>query len=640
MTTPLEPDRDQIGTFVDAIFRHAGPRGFVSIRSFLEEEDKPFRINATSLAGGLPFLIDVAEDDARRAAQNPKPVVFCPPLAVFVDKDHAREQDLVAGLALSVECDQHPQEARTRLEELLGPATIVVRSGGRWGNGSGSEDKLHLHWRLAQPAQGEDLAKLKQARDLAARIVGGDPSNKPVCHPIRWPGSWHRKAEPRLCDIDTIYPNAEIDLDDALDVLIKAAPKVAEPSMPGAADTSVQEGWPKLVGDIISGASYHASLVSLAARLVGSGMHDGTTVKLLRGMMEASTAAHDATRWKSRFDSIPRIVTSAREKYAVENKPPAAQTLCAGIVNAKDLRMKKFDPIAFMVPGLIPSVGVTLICAKPKVGKSWLLLDIAIGATTGRDVLGGKRPIQGDVLYLALEDSQRRLQSRATKLLPTFTGEWPEGLQFAIEWRRVDQGGLDGIRSWVEQRRAAGRKVAAVMIDVLKMIRPAMKKGQPAYDADYDAITGLQRLANDLGIAIIVAHHTRKAEAEDLIDKVSGTFGIVGAADTIIVIEKKTSGAIFDVRGRDVEGDELAAQFNKETCRWSILGDATEVFRSETRSKILAALGDSDTPVTPKAVTQLTGLSPDNVKQTLRRMAQNGEISHTGGGKYATARPR
>ena len=145
----LEPDRDQLEIFVDALFRHAGDKGFVAVRSFYEGADKPFRLSTAKLSGGLRFLIEVAEDDARRAAQNPAPVVFCPPLAVFGNKDHAREQDLLEGLALSVECDQHPGEARAILEDLLGPATVVVESGGTWVNGGNTpENKLHLHWRL------------------------------------------------------------------------------------------------------------------------------------------------------------------------------------------------------------------------------------------------------------------------------------------------------------------------------------------------------------------------------------------------------------------------------------------------------------------------------------------------------------
>jgi hypothetical protein len=226
----LEPDRGQIEIFVEAIFRRASPLGYVSVRSFLENEDKVFRISPASLLGGLRFLIDVAEDDARRAAQNPKPVVFCPPLATFAVKDRAREQDIAEGLALSVECDQHPRAALETLQAILGTPTVVVKSGGRWTNGGPeAEDKLHLHWRLARPAQRDNLAKLKRARDLATRVVGGDPSNKPVCHPIRWPGSWHRKSDPRLSVIEALNADREIDLEDTLSRLERAVPDDAKP---------------------------------------------------------------------------------------------------------------------------------------------------------------------------------------------------------------------------------------------------------------------------------------------------------------------------------------------------------------------------------------------------------------------------
>ena len=129
----LEPDRDELEIFVEALFCHAGGQGFVSLRAFFESDDvRPFRITPTNLAGGLPFLIDVAEDDARRAANCPRPVVFCPPIASFHGASGAAEKDISEGYALSVECDANPQTARERLERILGPATAVVRSGGVW----------------------------------------------------------------------------------------------------------------------------------------------------------------------------------------------------------------------------------------------------------------------------------------------------------------------------------------------------------------------------------------------------------------------------------------------------------------------------------------------------------------------------
>jgi hypothetical protein len=221
----LEPDREQIEIFVEALFRHAGDQGHVHVRSFKEGTSQRFRFSEPSLKGGLPFLFDVAEDDARRAAQNPEPVVFCPPLAVFKDDKSAADDNVIAGLVLSVDCDQHPRQARAKLEAILGKATIVVRSGGVWVNGGDVEDKMHLHWRLAQPARdAERLRKLRQARDLAVQLVGGDASGKAICHPFRWPGSWHRKGEPRLCAIDpeSCNPDVEIDLDTALAQLAAA----------------------------------------------------------------------------------------------------------------------------------------------------------------------------------------------------------------------------------------------------------------------------------------------------------------------------------------------------------------------------------------------------------------------------------
>ena len=209
----LEPNRDQIEIFTEALFRYA-KQGFVSVRAFYEDGGAKavFRISATPLTGGLKFLIDVAEDDARRAANDPRPVVFCPPIATFCDGRRATARDIVEGLALTVECDEHPQEARARLERILGLATLVVRSGGLWTDPQTEvkHDKLHLHWRLAAPAVGNNLSLLTRARKLATALVGGDPSNVPIVHPIRWPGSWHRKGEPRLCEIETTYPDREV----------------------------------------------------------------------------------------------------------------------------------------------------------------------------------------------------------------------------------------------------------------------------------------------------------------------------------------------------------------------------------------------------------------------------------------------
>jgi hypothetical protein len=406
-----------------------------------------------------------------------------------------------------------------------------------------------------------------------------------------------------------------------------------------------EEDWAALFENIHAGAALHETICSLAAKLVHTGMGDGAAVNLLRALMDNCRSPRDA-RWQSRYDDIPRAVATAREKFTRSDgnaaEWPAGNPWRQNARTLRELRAMTFNPVVFMVPNIIPAEGVTLICAKPKVGKSWLLLDLCIAATSDRFTLGSIKPVQGSVLYLALEDSMRRLQSRATKLLPTFSGEWPEHLTLATDWRRVDQGGLDDIRDWVETTRRDGRKIAFIAIDVLKRVRPATSRTKPAYDADYEAIIGLHKLAVELDIAIVMTHHTRKAEAEDLIDKVSGTFGLVGAADTIIVIERRGGGWVLDVRGRDVTADELAAEFSKTSCRWTILGPAAEVHRSAERNAVLIVFEDAKgAPLTVADVT--AGLevsqtqsqtSPAAVRQILSRMVKNGDLRRLGRGKY------
>src|SRR5262249_31617828 len=202
--TSLEPNCDQLEIFIQAAFRHCDPEGVVSVRSFHQEDSsKSFGIRPVPLKDGLKPLVKAAVKEARRAANNPQPIAFTPPVATFKAEAGwpAREEDLPEGPVLSVELDETPRAALAKPEALLGPATLVVRSGGQWTNPTTGEveDKLHAYWRLKEPARDEDLHKLKELRRLAANLVGADRSNIPINHPIRWPGSWHRKSTPRLC---------------------------------------------------------------------------------------------------------------------------------------------------------------------------------------------------------------------------------------------------------------------------------------------------------------------------------------------------------------------------------------------------------------------------------------------------------
>jgi AAA domain len=413
VTAPLEPDRSQIEIFTAALFCHAGNDGFVSVRAFYEgNSSKPFRITPTSMKGGLAFLNEAAVDDARRAAQDPKKVVFCPPLAVFSNSKRAREIDIAEGLALSVECDERPQAAHAELESILGPATVVVRSGGVWTDPQTGEahDKLHLHWRLREPARGKDaLARLKQARDIATRIVGGDPSNKPVCHPIRWPGSWHRKATPTLCSIATADHRQEIDLDVALPALVAAAPKADDfatnQTTANGQDSTPPSDWAELLAGIVSAKSYHDTTVRLAAKLLRSGMKDGAAVNTLRAWMSLSVGQRDE-RWQTRYDDIPRSVRTAREKIGLEGEHQV-KVFWHGDIDYRASRPQ-------LVQDVIPEVGHGLISGQWGTYKTFAALELAHSCMSGVPFLGHEIMRRNGVLFIALEGTDEvpiRLQA-------------------------------------------------------------------------------------------------------------------------------------------------------------------------------------------------------------------------------------
>jgi hypothetical protein len=234
------------------------------------------------------------------------------------------------------------------------------------------------------------------------------------------------------------------------------------------------------------------------------------------------------------------------------------------------------------------------------------------------------------VLYLALEDNERRLQSRITKILGS-ADEWPARFCYATEWPRADAGGLEEIGKWI----CSAEKPRLVVVDILAMFRSPRGKEQQLYESDYTAIQGLQAIASKTGVAIVIVHHLRKSLSEvDPFEKVSGTLGLSGAADTVLILDRDARGCTLYGRGRDIEEVEQAVQFDKGTCRWTVLGAAIEVRRTDERAKILSVLASDKKPMSPCDIAAGTGMPRNNVDQLLLKMAKAGEVLKTSRGHY------
>ena len=215
------PDRATLARFVHALFKHANPDTFVSLRGFdqFDNSQPPQHIEAVA-AGDLAYVVERAVYGAGIVGEARG--VFAPPIATFTNSSRAGAADLADGLAISVDLDAGDTGAKLReLTAILGVPTVVVASGGEWPDpATGAvHDKLHLHWRLAAPARTpEDHARLCDARRWAAQLTGGDGTAGPIVHPLRWPGTLHLKADSRFARI-VEQSDTEVTLAGALEAL-------------------------------------------------------------------------------------------------------------------------------------------------------------------------------------------------------------------------------------------------------------------------------------------------------------------------------------------------------------------------------------------------------------------------------------
>ena len=301
------------------------------------------------------------------------------------------------------------------------------------------------------------------------------------------------------------------------------------------------------------------------------------------------------------------------------------------LTNAADLVARQFQEPRWAVPGIIAE-GLGILAGRPKTGKSWLALDFAVAVAGGYSALGNIECQHGDVLLLALEDNDRRLHQRLKAVLQGQPA--PAALQIATQWRRADAGGLLDLQAWLSTHPRA----RLVVIDTLQKIRGDRKKADGVYADDYQAIGNLKALADKATVPFVVVHHLRKEAAGDPLESVSGTAGITGSADTILVLkrEPKDSLGLLYVRGRDVPEAEIAMQFDEETGKWLRLIGADDFRRSKERNQIIRALIDFGEPMTPAEIADVIGKPRGNagVRMMLRRMRQAGDVVRQADGRY------
>jgi len=319
------------------------------------------------------------------------------------------------------------------------------------------------------------------------------------------------------------------------------------------------------------------------------------------------------------------------------DQEPGPSPLLAGIRNGAWLDVQQFPPLSYAVPGLIPE-GFTLPVGAPKIGKSWLVLSVALARATGGRALGLQVP-KGPVFYLALEDGDRRMQDRCRKFLQ---GEAiPLGFEYIT---RIEHGrALDTIAAWLDMQAEPGM----VILDTVGKVMPPALNGESNYQRDYRVGSALKQLADDHpGSWVVANHHDRKADSADFVDSVSGTHGLAGSADTIVVITRPRleEDGLIQVTGRDVPEGEYAVQF-KDGHYWTLNGpDLAAAAKVAQSARAAAGLGDRSAAVvalvaqlgraTANDVAAHLNMDLHSARTYLSRLAGNNRLARLDRGLY------
>lgn len=246
--------------------------------------------------------------------------------------------------------------------------------------------------------------------------------------------------------------------------------------------------------------------------------------------------------------------------------------------SCEEIMTTVYKPIEFVVDNLLAQ-GLYILAGAPKVGKSWLALDMCLSIAKGEKVLD-QTTSQGTTLYLCLEDSYVRIQNRLYEI----TDEPTERLHFVIMSESIG----NGLEEQIEDFKKEHSDLKVVFIDTLQMVRNELDS---SYGSDYKELSVLKNLADKLEFTIVVVHHTRKCSDSDPFNMISGSTGLSGCVDgSMVLLETKRGSrkAKLHCVGRDIENAEINLTFDRDLKKWIVTDDPSE---SKSKDNIfLAAL--------------------------------------------------
>jgi len=339
--------------------------------------------------------------------------------------------------------------------------------------------------------------------------------------------------------------------------------------------------------------------------------------------------------WRTQFEGVvsllpdptlQRQVTAAIDRILIRLADPSAVGL--PIVTADDLLSTKFPEPTWAVPGILP-VGLALLGGRPKVGKSWLALQIALAVASGGFALG-QQVRQGRVLYLALEDSPQRLQSRMRQQ------HWPTGLP--ADFVPLGVLGMGALRNGGGERLAEQASQVGYRLIIVDTLTRAIGGDPNDLEAMSAALAPLQELAHrEQCCVLILDHHRKPITSEwDVVSDLLGTTGKAATADVVLGLyrERGKPGARLAVTGRDVEERVLALRFDSALGCWQAEDESVQM--TDKQGELVAILAELQ-PITVAELAEALNVNRGTIYNRLTDLERKGVVCKAGS-KWVLAR--
>lgn len=385
------------------------------------------------------------------------------------------------------------------------------------------------------------------------------------------------------------------------------------------------------VGEMFRSGTLHQGLKMACGWMVFSTDWSDSQIKQFLAQVVVQCPDKEKVDRALKGDEVDKLLQYCRKKQGTDQV--AEVNWKDHLIDADKLKDKEFPPIVWAVDGVVPE-GLTVLAGDPKAGKSLMAVDMCSSIASGTEAFGGRKCVEGDVVYISLEDPERRVKERIKQQCDL----WPN--KFHLVTGGIPTVGEEFYQIFDEML-LLWPGTRAIIVDTMQFIIPSKPNGVNDYDHYYKCLDPLHRWSLSNHVAVVLITHKSKSKAthgDNPFAGIIGSVAIQGTSDAMIMLSRNhgkksedSADGFLDITGRELSGEKFSLDFDSEALKWAIseVPVATAVSGNTNWLQVEMALNNG--PLGPSKIAEEAGMNPSTVKTCLRRMKEAGLVSNEGG---------